>query len=926
MNLTDSVAQDCSLDEPLPVDKNVTIGKLENGLTYIIRKNTRPENRADLRLVVNAGSVLENEQEQGLAHFVEHMSFNGTTHYEKQELVNFLESVGVRFGADLNAYTGFDETVYMLQIPTDSAGLLTTGLDILKEWAHEVSFDGEEIEKERGVIIEEWRSGRGADTRIRDKQFPVIFHNSQYAKRLPIGQKAILDTFQHATLRNFYKKWYRSDMMAVIAVGDFEPKKVESEIREIFSKIPARANVIRRPSYPVPDHKETLIAIATDPEASSSQVAIYHKKAIEEEKTLRDYRKTIVQSLAENMLNQRLDELAKRPTPPYIFGYGYYGSLVRTKDVFALSASVGDTGIAFGLQSLLLEAKRIREFGFSASELLREKKSLLKNIETLYKERDKSESEGFVREYTRHFLTNEPIPGLENEYEYYKQFVPEISLDEVNRLIKEWLKPENRVILVSAPEKESVEIPTEADIRALLRKAETMKVDAYVDNASEEPLLSEADLPEAGKVVSEAKNETLGTVEWILSNGVRVVLKPTDFKNDEILMSAYSKGGTSLVPDSSYIAAVTASSIVRLSGLGQFDAVQLEKKLSGKRVSINPYISELEEGIGGFSTPDDLETLFKLCYLNFTAPRTDTSAFRSYITRFRGLLENRSRQPETAFFDTLQVTLAQHHFRQRVWTSQMFREFSLEKSIQIYKERFRNAGDFTFFFVGNFSPDSLKPLVLKYLGALPASDEKETWRDNGIRLPKKSLHKIVQKGIEKKSRVAMIFTGDFQWSRENRYNIRSLADALEIRLREVLREEKGGTYWIRVSASPEHFPKDAFTFEISFGCNPERVAELLASAKAEIKKVQAEGLDSIYVGKVKESQRRSYETSLKENSFWLSSLEFYDFHGEDENEILKYLSLVESLSAAKIQAAAKKHIDFDRCVEVVLEPESQPED
>jgi len=924
-NLPDVAAQKSTLDEPLPVDKNVTIGKLQNGLTYIIRKNSRPEKRADLRLVVNAGSILENEQEQGLAHFVEHMAFNGTAHYEKQELVNFLESVGVRFGADLNAYTSFDETVYMLQIPTDSAQLLTTGLDILKEWAHEISFEPEEIEKERGVIIEEWRSGRGAQSRMRDKQFPVIFHKSQYAKRLPIGQKAILDTFQHATLINFYKKWYRPEMMAVIAVGDFEPEKVEAKIREIFSKIPTHTNPLKRSSYAVPDHEKTLITTATDPEATVSQVAIYHKKSKSKEKTLRDYRENLVQSLAENMLNQRLAELAKQANPPYLFGYNYYGSLVRTKDVFALSASVSDTGIERGLQTLLLEARRVREYGFSKSELQRQKKTLLKHIETLYKERDKSKSNGFVQEYTRHFLMGEPIPGLEKEYEYYKRFIPSITLAEVNALAKTWLDTKSRVVLASAPEKDEVKIPTEAQLRKLLQEAETTAVEPYVDNMSKAPLLLDSDLPKAGKVVSETKNEALGTTQWMLSNGVRVILKPTDFKNDEIMMRAYSKGGFSLASDSSYIAALTATSIVRLSGLGSFDAVQLGKKLSGKSVRVHPYIGRFEEGISGFSTPEDLPTFFKLCYLNFTAPRMDTTAYDSYISKSRVMLENRSRQPETVFFDTLTVTLAQHHFRQRVWTSEIFREFSLEKSIRIYKERFQNAGDFTFFFVGNFSPDSLKSLVVKYLGALPASAEKEVWRDNGIRLPKKSIKKVVRKGIEQKSRVTMVFSGDFDWSRKNRYEISSLADALQIRLREVLREEKSGTYWIRVSDSPKHFPNQAFSFEISFGCNPERVDELLASAKAQIRKLQDEGIDPSYVAKVQELQRRSYETSLKENSFWLSSLKYYDVHDEKPEEILNYLSYIESLSAEKIQAAAKKYIDFEQLVEVILLPEEQPE-
>ncbi|NTW49211.1 MAG: insulinase family protein, partial [Chlorobiales bacterium] len=894
-------------------------GKLDNGLSYYIRQNRKPEKRAELRLVVNAGSVLENDDQQGLAHFVEHMAFNGTEHFRKHELVNFLESVGVKFGPDINAYTGFDETVYMLEIPTDSTALLDKAFMILEDWAHGVSFDDDEIEKERGVVIEEWRSGRGAATRLQDKHFPILFKDSRYAQRLPIGQKSILETFKPEALKQFYKDWYRPDLMAVIAVGDFGKTDILKLINKHFGHIPAVKNTTERKVYDVPNHPEPLFSIATDPEATETEVSIYYKQENTDLKTLRDYRNMLIGSLYLQMFDNRLKELTRKAAPPFLYAYNYQGKLVRSKETYVLGANVSENGIMPGLETLLTEANRIKQYGFTVSELERQKKELLRSIEISYKEQDKTKSQGYVSEYTRLFLSNEASPGIEREYAYFKKFIPGIRIEEVNQLATDWIRPDNHVAMISAPKKEGVTVPTETELKALIDDVKNHAVSPYEDNVLDEPLVSS--LPQKGRIVSQKKFEKLGLTEWKLSNGLRVILKPTDFKNDEVRFAGFSVGGSSLVPDKEYIPAVTASSIVRLSGIGNFDAAQLEKKLSGKAVSISPYINEFEEGLTGYATPDDLETLFQLCYLYFTSPRLDSTAYQSYISRLKGALQNRTLQPESAFQDTVQVTLAQYHFRQRVWTPAITSEFDLKKSLEIYRNRFKDASDFTFVFVGNISPDKLSPLVETYLGSLPATNRKESWKDNGVRLPKGLIEKQVRKGLEQKSLVSIIFSGPFEWSSTNRYLIQSLESVLEIKLREILREDKSGTYGVSVSAAPSRYPASDYTFEISFGCDPSRVKELTTATFAIIDSLKQTGIAPTYLKKVKENQRRNNETNLKENIYWLRALKFYCFYGEDPHQILGFQKLQQLLTAKHMQQAAKLYLNERNRVQVTLYPE-----
>ena len=920
VSTTPTPAQRAATEEKLPIDSLATVGQLDNGLRYVIRKNQKPENRVELRLVVDAGSVLEDEDQRGLAHFVEHMAFNGTKNFAKQELVDYLELIGMRFGPDLNAYTSFDETVYMLTVPTDSAEVVETAFQILEDWAHQISFEPEEIDKERGVVVEEWRLGRGAQRRMFDEQLPILLKDSRYATRLPIGQKAVLDTFQHEALRRFYRTWYRPDLMGLVAVGDLEPAALEALVQDYFARIPAAASPRDRTVFPVSDHEETLFAIATDPEATYNSVSIYYKMDVRPQGTVSAYRRSLIEALYHQMFNQRLHELTKRPEPPFLGAYSGQGRWLRSKEFFILGAGVQNNGFDAGLEALLLEAARVREFGFTASELEREKKEMLRGMEQSYRERDKQQSSRFAAEYVRHLLTDEAIPGIAKEYELYQDLLPGIALAEVNALASEWTSEKNRVIAVEAPEQEGIAVPNERDLRAIFAAVAQQEIAPYADEVSDEPLVAQVPAPAA--IVARSQIPEIGVTWWTLANGIRVCLKPTDFKNDEILFRAYSPGGHSLVPDADYVAASTAASVVSEGGVGPFDKIELEKKLAGKVVRVAPWISSLREGLSGSASPEDVQTLFELIYAFFTAPRPDSTAFQAYQTRMKGSIQNRSARPETAFSDTIAVTMAQYHHRARPWSLELLDEMDLAASMAVYQDRFADAGDFSFFFVGNFTLEAMEPLVCTYLGGLPATGREEAWRDVGIEAPAGVIDKAVYRGIEPKSQSRLIFTGPFEYDGwKNNLALRAMTSVLQIKLREVLREDLGGTYGVWISSSGTRYPDEEYRISITFGSDPERVEELTQVIFEQIDSLKTVGTTDLYIEKVKEMRQRQREIDLKENSFWVGSLTSLDFNGVDPRRLIQYPALVDSLTAEAVQQAAQNYFNMDRYVRVVLYPE-----
>ncbi|HAW90416.1 MAG TPA: insulinase family protein [Gemmatimonadetes bacterium] len=920
-----------ALRDPMPVGPGVTVGQLENGLQYYIRENSEPANRAEFSLVVKVGSVVEDEDQLGLAHFLEHMAFNGTENFEKQELIDFMESIGMRMGADLNAGTSFDETRYMLQIPTDSPEVMANTFQILEDWAHGLTLDPEEIDKERGVIIEEWRLRRGAAARIQDEQFPVLLRDSRYAERSPIGTVESLETFEHEALRRFYRDWYRPDLMAVIAVGDFDRAEVEALLIEHFEGISAPENPRERIEYSVPDHDETLFTIATDEELTSTSVAVYHMLALDEQETIGGYRQQLVEGLYNGMLNLRLGEIARNPNPPFLGAGSSKGSLVRSKGAYLLSANVPEDGIERGLEVVFTEAERVARFGFTASELERQKIDVLRGIERAYTDRANRGSASYAAEYSRAFLDDEPIPGIEYEFELYKRFIPEITLTEVNQIGSEWIRPQNRVVVVTGPEKEDLDMPSEEALLAVLTGVADMEITAYEETVIDQPLLAE--IPEGSTVVG-TREFAEDIVEWELGNGVRVALKPTDFREDQVLFQGFSPGGTSLASDEEWIPASSATVLIQGGGLGPFNTTDLRRVLTGKVASARPFISSFEEGVTGSGSPQDLETMFQLIYMTFTAPRADPEYFEVFNTRNRTSLQNRDASPAVAFNDAINRIMTQDALRSRPVTVETLDHTDLGGSLAFYQDRFEDASDFTFIFVGNIDLDVMRPLVERYLGGLPSTNRVETWRDLGERPPRGVIEEIVRKGLEPQSQTRLFFTGSIDYGdRSQRLGIAVMTSVLETRLREVLREELGGTYSVSVGSSFSWRPAGQYRLSISFGSDPERADELLAAVYEEIDRLKSSPPDEAEVNDVLEAQRRAWETNQESNSWWLSVLDGRYRYLLDQSDgrypsgdvlletLPTYGADLDALTPPRIQELARRYFDQDNRVRVTLLPE-----
>lgn len=913
-------------DQVMPLDPNVKIGKLSNGLTYYIRKNNRPEKRAELRLVVNAGSVLEDEDQQGLAHFMEHMNFNGTKRFPKNELVNYLQGIGVEFGADLNAYTSFDETIYMLPVPTDKPNIARKGLEILEDWAHNALLDSGEIEKERGVVIEEWRLSRGADERMMKQTLPVQYRGSRYAERLPIGTIESLRNFSHAALKRYYSDWYRPDLQAIVVVGDVDINDMEKMIREVFSDIPPVVSPRKRNEFQVPDHSEILSVVAKDKETDFPSVEVLYKKESQPEITIGDYCRYMNGMLFTGMLNARFRELTLSPDPPFIGAGSYYGSsYARTKDAYQLYANTSDTGMAKSLYSMLGENRRVLLYGFTQPEFDLQKKQMLSFYDRVFNEREKQESYTYVNEYVNNFLVNEPIPGIEWEYDFVKQYLGTVKLSDVNNLAREWLTDKNMVITFNAPEKAGIKIPNQEEINEVLKTVETASIKAYEGKTLPTSLMDPAKLI-TGQIVKNTRNEALGTTVLQLSNGATVILKPTNFKNDEILFRAFSKGGHSLVSDKDYYSASYAAAIVSQSGAGNFSAVDLGNMLKGKSTTLSPNISLYSEGFNGSTTPKESETLFQLLHLYFTSPRKDNDAFTSFKTRQKQVYANLEANPQIYYNAALQKLLTKNHPRAGgLPKPEDFDRIDIDQSIRIYKERFANAGDFTFLFTGAFDEKTIRPLIEKYIGSLPGTAKKESYNDLGIRPPSTKIDTVITKGSDPKSTVMLIFNKPVTYNAEDAYALRSLAELLDIKLVEQLREEKGSVYGVSAIGSMHKVPYSYSSFSISFPCAPENADTLTRAAIDEIKKIINSGVSKADLEKVKEQQKRKLEVDMKQNQYWINSLYEAYYFGGNPIRILERPAQAAGLSSKILQDVAKKYIDPEKYIRATLKPDPAQE-
>ncbi len=920
-----ATAQKSALNEKVPVDPDLKIGKLKNGMTYYIKKNQKPENRAELRLVVNAGSMMENDDQLGLAHFMEHMCFNGTKHFKKSELIDFLEKAGVKFGAHLNAYTSFDETVYMLQLPTDKPELFNKGFLVLEDWAHNVSLEKEEIEKERGVVIEEWRLGLGANERMRQKYFPVLLKGSRYAERLPIGKKEIIEKCDPQLLHDFYKDWYRPDLMAVVVVGDVDVAEVEKKIISHFDKIPAARNPKERKEYDIPDNDEPLVCVASDKEATYTVIQMFIKHPNADPTTVEAYRNSVKAQLYSGMLNTRIREISQNPDAPFLFASSSYGGFLgRSKSSYTSFAVPKENKINESLEILLAENEKVKQFGFTQSELDREKKSILARYEKMANEADKNESRNFAREYVSNFLEKEPIPGIKKENEYVKEFVPQITLEEVNTLAKKWITDKNMALLVLVKEAEGIKIPTEKELLDIVKASKTKKYEAYVDEANDEPLM--ASKPKVGKVISKTENKDFGITEITFANNVKVIVKPTDFKNDEILFTAFAPGGTSLYDDNELLAASYMSNVINQSGFGNFDNITLTKKLAGNTAKLRLTMDDLEQGLSGNSTPKDFETLLQLTYQYFTSARKDDKAFQTFISGMENQIKFMSASPEMAFYDKLVKVTASNNPRAFIFPEiEKLKALTVDQVYKVYEKAYKNASDFTFVIVGNIDVEKTLPLIETYIGGLPTTNVTRNWVERKIDFPKGVAEETVVKGKEDKSMVAMAFHGGTKWDDKTYLTAKLLMKTLSIKMRESMREDQGGVYGVRSSISIDKLPKPEYDISISWGCAPANVDKLASTVLDEMKKIVDNGPTDTDIEKAKETFLNERETDVKENKFWLGYIQARTFNGDKLISLEDYNAIIKSITKKDLQKAAKSYFNPKNYVKVVLKPEANKE-
>ncbi len=919
---TTPVFSQYKLTDPLPVDPSVKTGKLSNGLTYYIRRNAKPEKKVELRLAVNAGSVQENDNQRGLAHFMEHMGFNGSTHFPKNELVDFLQKTGVDFGADLNAYTSFDETVYILSLPTDEPGMLDKGFTVLEDWAFNNLLDKNEIEKERGVVLEESRLSKGSWERMSRQYFPKLLNGSKYAERLPIGKDTVLKTFSYATLKNFYTNWYRPNLMAVIVVGDIDPAAAEKDIIAHFGKAKNPPNAPVRPSIiPIKSRTAPEALVLTDEEATNTTVQVYnYVKPATPVKTWTDYRQSIVEGLVSSLIGQRLTELTQKENPPFIFANTSFSQFIRGYNTFSSFAVIGQGSAQDAINALMAETNRARQFGFLQTELDRAKASLLNGAEKAYNEKDKSESGQIVWQYVNNFLQGNPIPGVENRYKFLQQVLPTVTLAEVNGVAKKMPGTENAFAMIQAPAKMKDKLPDNAGLLNALVTANKQPVTAYQEKAIATKLLDKD--PVAGKISSETKNEKLGTTDIAFANGITVTLKPTTNKNDEIIMDGWRWGGFNKFDLADKENAEQAANIVRQMGISDMTPTDIRKFMAGKTFSVYPYINDNEEGMEGRSSVKDFETFLQMMYLYFTQPRKDQALFNSFITKQKAQLQFLKQNPQSFFMDTVsKIAYNNNPWAQGLPTAEEYDKINLDKSFAIYKELYGNPYGMHFTFVGKLDDEKIKPLLEKYLGSLPTTPKENTFKDNGVRLVAGPRTINIQKGKESQSFINLMFEGPAEDTRETKLQLAALLEAINIKITEKLREEMSGIYGGGLYGQIVKRPFLHFTVTANIPCGPENIGKLTDSLMAIIKTVQEKGVEQKDLDKVKETWKKQYHVGLQSNDYWLSSLSNSWINKENPENILTYEEKVNALTVQDLQAAAKKFLPLDKAVKAVLYPE-----
>ena len=903
--------KDLDLNSPINPDPKVKIGKLDNGLTYYIRENNYPKDRVEFRLAVNAGSNQETDEQQGLAHFTEHMAFNGIEGFPGNTMVDQLRSKGVVFGADLNAYTSFDETVYMIPMPTDDPGNIDLGLKILRGWAAGLLYDNKEIDEERGVIIEEYRLGLGADDRMRKEYWPVLMKDSRYAERMPIGKLDILQTFDYQVIKDFYKDWYRPDLQAVIVVGDINAAEVEAKIKTMFGNIPAKQNPKKKEVYGIAPNKDPLVAVCTDPEATGSQVMLIRKHAHAPMKTIGDFRQDLCNTLYNIMYDARFDEMTQDPKCPFVNASAGYGDFIGNTDAYAAQALAKENRIPEVLRVLMQEDYRVLKYGFLQTELDRAKEDLLERYDKAAKEVDKTESARFASQYINNFLRQDPIPGAKRENAYAKKLIEGITLEEINDLAKNWVTEDNMVAIVTAPEKEDVKVPSKDEILTILNDKSLSVVEPYVDTYKDQEILEKEAL-KRGKITNIEKIETVGAEKWTLSNGINVYVKKTDYKNDEILFSASSKGGKTLYSVDDLASADFAADIIDRGGIAGLDYNSLTKKMKGKNAGVSPNIGLLTEGFSGSSSPKDLEFFFQYLNAFFTNPRVDENAFQLVMDETKEQVKMITAQPMYKYIGKfLEAAMNYDPYMKQMFSydDEYFAQVDFNRAVQIYKERFANPADFNFFFVGNYDEKEMKEFVELYLGSMQTEPTKKENYDLSVLKPRpdKATTQTVYAGSEEQGWMGMYITNPIDWSYRNSIIAEMIGEALDIQFVKIVREKMGDVYSPMVQMGASKLPHPEMTLMILLGCDPHKTDKLADASLKILNDFKAKGPDKKTMELIKKQMLSTRAKNIQTNRFWLSYISGKINQGEVMTNPSEYDSVVNSVTKKEMVEFMKKY-------------------
>lgn len=919
-------AQPIDWNKKLPTDPNVSIGKLPNGITYYLRHNEEPKGRASFYIIRNAGALLENDDQNGLAHFLEHMAFNGTKNFPGKDLITTLERHGISFGGNLNAYTSQNETVYNISdVPVNDETLLDTCLLILHDWSYYLTLDPKEIDEERGVITEEWRTRNNSGTRIYNQKAPVIYKGSQFAKRDIIGDMEVIRTFKPETIRDFYHKWYRTDLEAITVVGDFDIKTMEQKIKDVFTSIPAVKDPAPRPFFDIPSHDETYFCLATDKEATSSNVQLMRMFRAKEYDgkgfvTYQDIKNSLMLDMYNNLIATRISEIIQRGQAPYLnASVGIYET-TRGYYTYSIGATAKPNMEKEALAAVIEEHERVAQHGFAESELDRIKTNLMVNIESALKDKDKTPNASYAEEIQSHFLENNAIVDIEDYIAAVKEILPTITAEEVASQAKNWWKADNRCLIISGPS-EGVTHLTEQEARAIVAETEGKAVTAYEDNSVNGELI-EKELA-GGSVVKTKELPQFDAVEWTLNNGAKVVFRKADFEKDNVALTATSPGGSSLYSDFDILpAAANTGNFISTYGLGEYDDIALGKLLTGKKVGCSVSISGLYETVSGGSTPKDFETMMQLLYLRFMAPRFDQQAHDVLIERNHIYAQQIAGRPQTMMKDSISRITSNYNPRVQLFNDDYIDRITLERIEKVYRDRISDASDFTFFIVGNVEREEAKEMAEKYIGSIPSTYRHEKWIDRKIRGPKGKVEKEIHLPLEvPKSTVMLMFNNEMKYNLKDVYAIRILGDILTTRYTKSIREEQGGTYGVGVRGSASREPYNNYSMFMQFDCAPEKANELKPLLYLEVDNVVKDGVTEEELDKIVKNTLKEMEQSKAHNSYWMSTLMTYYETGLNMNDPKNVEDMISSLTPKDIQKLAKKFFKKADVLDLIFSPE-----